>query len=695
MAATGNVVQGNYIGTNAAGDAGINNTGGIVVDRTTGTTIGGAAPGAGNLISGNIGHGIQIDLLATGTVVRGNAIGTNAAGTAALPNTSSGVQIWGPNTTIGGSEPGEGNVISGNGYGLRVQADHVRVEGNLIGVTTSGGALGNGAAGVLLITTAAHDNTIGGTATGAGNTIAHNGTDGVTVITSTANAIQGNSIHSNGGLGIDLDDDGITANDTGDTDTGPNQRQNHPVPTSATSDGVTSDVGGSVDSAPSTSYRVELFSSPVCDATGKGEGRTFLGSVDVTTDGAGTATFNTALGAGMSSPDVVTATATDPSGNTSEFSTCWPVTDVPSSAALAVNTVADHAVDGCAPLAGGDCTLREAITAANTTVDADTITFAIPGAGVQTIRPTSDLPFITQPVVIDATSQPAYAGTPLIELDGSLDTGSGIGLWAFSPVTVQGFAINRFSNRAVLLDSGSSGSTIRANYIGTTADGTAQAGTFSFNALELRSSNNLVGGTTAADRNVIGGMLRVGPHGGVAATGNVVQGNYIGTNAAGDAGINNTGGIVVDRTTGTTIGGAAPGTGNLISGNIGHGIQIDLLATGTVVRGNAIGTNAAGTAALPNTSSGVQIWGPNTTIGGSEPGEGNVISGNGYGLPRPGRSRAGRGQPHRRHHIRWRPRQQARQEYCSSRPLRTTTPSAGQPPARATRSHTTARTVSR
>ena len=307
----------------------------------------------------------------------------------------------------------------------------------------------------------------------------------------------------------------------------------------------------------------------------------------------------------------------------------------PASAAsvtFTVNTVADHVVDGCAPLASGDCTLREAITAANATVDADTITFAVPGAGVQTIRPTSDLPFITQPVVIDATSQPAYAGTPLIELDGSLDTGSGIGLWAFSPVTVQGFAINRFSNRAVLLDSGSSGSTIRANYLGTTADGTAQAGTFSFNALELRSSNNLVGGTTAADRNVIVGMLRVGPHGGVAATGNVVQGNYIGTNAAGDAGINNTAGIVVDRTTGTTIGGAAPGAGNLISGNIGHGIQIDLLATGTVVRGNAIGTNAAGTAALPNTSSGVQIWGPNTTIGGTEPGEGNVISGNGYGL---------------------------------------------------------------
>ncbi len=283
---------------------------------------------------------------------------------------------------------------------------------------------------------------------------------------------------------------------------------------------------------------------------------------------------------------------------------------VVSGSTILVNTASDDGIG---------CTLREAITLANGTAGLQTITFDIPGAGVRTIQPASGLPLITQPLVIDATSQPGYAGTPLIELDGTLDTGNRIGFWALSTVTIEGLVINRFGNRAILLDSGSDGSVVRANYLGTTPDGAAALGTFSFNALEVRSSNNTVGGTSPADRNVIAGVLRVGPFGGT-ATGNVVQGNYLGVDATGTTGLNSPTGIVVGRTRPTRlIGGTAPGAGNVISGNNGNGIQIDVNATGTIVQGNLIGTNAAGTTAVPNTTAGMQVYGPGTIIGGTSP----------------------------------------------------------------------------
>jgi hypothetical protein len=156
--------------------------------------------------------------------------------------------------------------------------------------------------------------------------MAFNGAAGVAVgfdltDSSSGNSVLRNSIHDNGGLGIDLGSNGVTPNDSGDGDTGPNGLQNFPFLTFAVSNGGVLTVFGTLENAPNTSYSVELFANSSCDSSGFGEGQGFLGATTVTTDAAGHATFQAAVPA-PSGASFVTATATDPAGNTSEFSAC-------------------------------------------------------------------------------------------------------------------------------------------------------------------------------------------------------------------------------------------------------------------------------------------------------------------------------------------------------------------------------------
>ncbi|MCA1634493.1 MAG: DUF11 domain-containing protein, partial [Acidobacteria bacterium] len=171
-------------------------------------------------------------------------------------------------------------------------------------------------------------NVFGGTAAGTANTIAFNGGAGAIVASGTGNAFPGNQIFSNAALGIDLGNDGVTANDANDADTGANNLQNFPLLTLASTAGGNTTVTGTLNSTASTTFRVEFFSNAACDASGNGEGRTFLGFQNVTTDGAGNATVNATLPA-VTVGEVVTATATDPANNTSEFSACQVVTAPP------------------------------------------------------------------------------------------------------------------------------------------------------------------------------------------------------------------------------------------------------------------------------------------------------------------------------------------------------------------------------
>jgi len=282
---------------------------------------------SGNIISGNDLNGVSLLSGATRNRVISNVIGLNGSGTSRLGNTAKGVIASAANgNTIGGATAAARNIISGNGtHGVRLRSGATGnvVQGNYIGTNAAGtAALGNVEEGIE-INDGSSNNTIGGMASGAANLIAFNSGDGTFIESGVANAILSNSIFSNAGLGIDLAPDGVTPNDPGDGDTGPNNLQNFPVLTQASSPGGTTSVQGSLNSTANTSFSLQFFSSPVCDPSGHGEGQTFLGSTPVTTDGAGNASFAASLPATAGS--FVTATATDPAGNSSEFSACVPL----------------------------------------------------------------------------------------------------------------------------------------------------------------------------------------------------------------------------------------------------------------------------------------------------------------------------------------------------------------------------------
>jgi titin len=330
---TGNRIEGNYIGTDVSGTAGLGNSAdGVRIDNAPSAGIGGASAAARNVISSNGANGIEIfGSDAAENRIEGNYVGTDATGTADLGNSGSGISISSPSNTVGGTAAGAGNVISANVTGVVLfgsGAIRTKIEGNYIGTDANGSAdLGNSASGVQIHS--ARSNIVGGTAAGAGNVIAGNVT-GVSVNSSffgaaIENVIARNSIFSNGSLGIDLDPFGVTENDPGDPDGGANNLQNFPVVASAASGGGGTTVQGTLNSTPDSRFVLEFFSNSACDASGHGEGERFLGSTTVLTDGSGNANFIVSFPIAVPSGQFVTATATDPSGNTSEFSECRPV----------------------------------------------------------------------------------------------------------------------------------------------------------------------------------------------------------------------------------------------------------------------------------------------------------------------------------------------------------------------------------
>jgi titin len=329
---TNNVVAGNYIGTNATGAAALGNTqyGVIIRNGAQGNRIGTDGIGAGaaaerNVISGNHSWGVFVtDTNTTGNIVAGNYIGTNAAGNAALGNWLSGVLIYGgaQSNRVGTDATGlavERNFISGNVMdGIAIQsAQHNAIAGNRIGLGI-GVALPNGRNGVD-IQGGAQFNTIGAsTATanvidynhGAGVAVRDNGTNG--------NSIRMNQIAANVGLGIDLNDDGVTANAPG-VRGGPNDTQNYPVLTKAVSTTASTSVTGTFNSLPSQAFTIDFHASSAADPSGYGQGQHYLGSKSVNTDTSGNASISASLPGGLAG-QVISATATAANGDTSEFS---------------------------------------------------------------------------------------------------------------------------------------------------------------------------------------------------------------------------------------------------------------------------------------------------------------------------------------------------------------------------------------
>ena len=331
------VIEGNLIGTDASGHHRVGNTTGVLLrDAGVGNLrVGGTSSAARNIISGN-NVGLSVGNFSGTPLIEGNFIGTDVSGTAALANRI-GVNVnSGTGIRIGSTARGARNVISGNGTGVRVFAStDCAIIGNFIGTDASGTkAVGNGGDGVLIQTdpsgTSSHRNRVGGTNAGEGNVIAFNGKSGVGVTipkkhagtVNELNAIRGNKIFSNKGLGIDLRDDGVTPNDHGDGDSGPNNLQNFPVITSATRLSSSIVVKGTLDSKPGTSYIIDVYASDTVGASAQAQAKDYLGSITITTNASGLGIFSKTFSA--ASKDLyVTATATTllgtPAGDTSEF----------------------------------------------------------------------------------------------------------------------------------------------------------------------------------------------------------------------------------------------------------------------------------------------------------------------------------------------------------------------------------------
>lgn len=307
---------------------------------------------------------------------------------------------------------------------------------------------------------------------------------------------------------------------------------------------------------------------------------------------------------------------------------------------LTVNTTNDLD-DGNCDVA--HCSLREAINASNTLHTPNTIIqFNIAGSGVRSIQiGSSGLPEITSPVTIDGTTQPgascsSWPPTLLIELNGT-NSGpaiNGLNLSAGNS-TVRGLVINRFSAQGIALSDGG-GNHVECNFLGTDSSGTITQGNLGHGLFIYNSPNNIIGGNLSSQHNLISGNHGNGIYlAAINANGNLIEGNYIGTNVNGTAplgnaihgirlinGINNT----IGGTLGTTPGGACTGACNLISANGQEGIVLD--SPINLVEGNFIGTDLLGMAALGNSGDGVLVGADNNTIGGTPSGSRNLISGN-------------------------------------------------------------------
>ena len=391
--ATGNVVEGNYIGTDKTGSVALANTYGVTIaSSASGNTIGGAGA-AGNVISGNTGWGILLDEV-TSNNVWGNLVGLDAAGTSALGNVSEGVRLKLSSFNQIGGAGSLRNVISGNGQeGIQIlgagSTGNV-VEGNYIGVDTTGSAiLANLGVGVRL-------NDVGGNRVGsggAGNVISGNALSGVRLEgpNATGNVVEGNYIGTDktglvalaneaagvtvkssasgnaiggvGGAGLEntiahnrLDglflesgsanailsnliysngglgiDLGIDGVEPNDPGDGDTGANGlQNYPVLSGANSSGNTVSGDLNSTPATTFRVEIFRNSACDPSDFGEGEAFAAFVDVITDGSGDASFIVPiLDAGVSPGEIFTATATDPASNTSEFSQCVAANDPP------------------------------------------------------------------------------------------------------------------------------------------------------------------------------------------------------------------------------------------------------------------------------------------------------------------------------------------------------------------------------
>jgi Ca2+-binding RTX toxin-like protein len=577
---TGNVVQGNYVGTNVSGTLAVANPVGVVLQAgAAGNSIGGTAAGAGNVISGNSGDGI--DLLSGPNLVAGNYIGTTASGGTLLANAADGVYVTSANNTIGGTTAAARNVIGGNGYfagksGIEITgaaATGNLIEGNYLGVNAAGTAtVGNASQSYVdvLIALGASNNTVGGTTAAARNIIDGARAFGIYIkdAATSNNLIEGNYIG--------------------------------PSPTAST--GLGNVYGINVVSAMSTT--IGGMTAAARNIISANEYGVYLNGDTSVVEG--------------------NYIGTDPTGTSALANTY-----------IGVRTASSHATIG-------------GLTATPGTGPGNVIS----GNGLTGLVLFSASPVVVQGNIIglNAAGNAALANGTLnlsgydhsgiLVQDGTHNMTIG-GTAAGAGNVISGNVADGINFDGVTYQPNTA-DVVQGNYIGTDITGTVALGNGGNGITISGSSSMTIGGTTAAARNVISGNSGVGVTiTGSGTSGNLVEGNYIGVDASGANDLRNAndGVFVQNGATNTTIGGitATPGTGagNVISGNqlnatnFGNVHILGATTTGTVIQGNIIGLNAAGTAAVDSANSqyGVYLQNAAATIGGTAAGAGNVISG--------------------------------------------------------------------
>jgi hypothetical protein len=625
--ASGNLVTGNLIGTDRTGTASLNNAvDGVYIGLAPANTIGGTAAGAGNVISGNLGTGVEING-GSGNVVLGNLIGTDIYGRARLGNKRDGVDLidGAADNTVGGSAAGAGNVISANGLQGVYLGDGGTsgnlIAGNDIGTDRAGtAALGNGAAGVVL-NGAAGDvtgNTIGGAAPGAGNVISANARDGVLLSgRASGDVVLGNRI------GTDITGTQALGNDTG-------------VALDRGASGNT--IGGT---APGSANVISGNATAGVDFRFRTSANAVLGN-RIGTDVTGTQALGNGTGVEIESGTANTIGGTVPgAGNVISGNGNHALGSNPLGSGVEISGTGSSGNLVVGNLIGTDAsgTSRLDNTVAGVRIVGGATGNTVGGAAAGAANVISGNSISGVEISGRGTGRNVVSGNfvgPDLTGHASLSDNTGVLIGdGAAGNTIGGTAPgsrNVVSGNVTGVDvkgGDTSGNVVLGNLVGTDVTGTGFLPNFLYGVLIDGAVANTVGGTTPASRNVISATR----HWGLAlfgASDNVVLGNFIGTDVTGTAALGNDVGLIIENgSSHNTVGGTVPGAGNVMSGNLFDGLDItDAGTTGNVVMGNLIGTDVSGTMSLGNLDNGVSIGASANTVGGTAAGAANVISGN-------------------------------------------------------------------
>ncbi len=615
--ANGNTISGNRIGTNLSGTAKIANDVGVYIGSgASANLVGGSTPAARNILSGNTSY--QLLILGSGSssnTVTGNYVGTNASGSASLLSPGDGIVISGgaANNFIGGTIPGEGNLVSGNGLRgiVVVGSEGTIIQGNLVGTDATGLLpVGNFNNGITIL--GSTGTIIGGDTPEARNVISatvdrgswFDDGNGISLSGTSGTIVRGNYI------GTDILGNASLAN----ADAGIGLFDSHGDTIGGSAPGEGNVISGNAFDG------IQIASS----SNGIIQGNL------IGTNAAGTAL----IGHHESNLDFTDASPNFTIGGSSDWTT--------GTLRGAGNLIAGALFYGV--IAKPGTIIQGNVFGLDITGTQDFGNdIAIRGGGVLIGGSTPDLRNIVSGnrhgIMLDDTSgtivEGNYVGTDRTGNFSVPNYGSGILVFSSTTPSVGNIIrknlVSGNTGRGIVLATNAvSETSVIGNLIGTNAAGTQALGNSDGISIEGGSFNNTIGGTATEDRNIISGNSENGINADFAGPENKIQGNYIGTDISGNNPLGNTLNGVLVGAFGMTIGGSVAGSGNVISANQQNGILLN--GSDTTISGNLIGTNARGDAALWNLGSGIQGASLDGMIGGFSSNERNVIASNQFSI---------------------------------------------------------------